>query len=246
MSQSQVADVIDVHKTFEEVILRRMDELKTQFESGGPAKETAAKVAEEFRTFRKLVYKILGLLRTQVIECTKFMDDTETRKRRKALIFQGIPESEGEECSKVIAGILRSKLSLDIPESSIAGCSRLGVASKDRHRPVLVRFANIHCKTSVWRAKTRLKGSSISIREFLTRARQDVFAKARQHFGMRACWTQNGIIHVKVGDGSRHRVTSMIELNNLLQKFPKPPNVSAPSIPRSNNSDKGTAANLKI
>ncbi|KAF9818359.1 hypothetical protein SFRURICE_017781 [Spodoptera frugiperda] len=82
-------------------------------------------------------------------------------------------------------------------------------------------FASTDDKMKVWKAKAGLKGSSVVIKEFLTRTRQSVFERARQHFSMRACWTNNGVIHIRAPDGSRHKVTSMDGLDPLLSKYPR-------------------------
>ncbi|KAF9417433.1 hypothetical protein HW555_005436 [Spodoptera exigua] len=126
-----------------------------------------------------------------------------------------------------------------VEPGSIATCHRIGAMSKDHHRPILIKFTTIETKATVWRAKTRLRGTSISAKEFLTRTRQAVFARARQHFGMRICWTQDGVIHVKVPDGTRHKVTTDAELDVLLKKYPKSSGVS------SMESDVGAARQLK-
>lgn len=42
--------------------------LEAQIQSAGHAKDTVAKVTEEFRTYRELVFFTLGLLQQQVSE----------------------------------------------------------------------------------------------------------------------------------------------------------------------------------
>ncbi|KAF9424118.1 hypothetical protein HW555_000827 [Spodoptera exigua] len=220
---SEYSDLVKIHESVQESVTRRMNEMEAQIQSAGQAKDTVAKVAEEFRSFRELIFKILGLLRSQINECSRRIDDMETRHRRKALVFQGLVETEKEDCRKLICNVINSKMSLDISESEITVCHRLGVGHKDHHRPILVRFSSLELKASVWRAKAGLRGSTYSVKEFLTKTRQTLFTKARQHFGMRSCWTQDGIIYVKAGDGSRHRVTSIEALDLLLLKFPRAP-----------------------
>ncbi|KAF9416482.1 hypothetical protein HW555_006149 [Spodoptera exigua] len=198
-----------------------MNALEAQIQTAGPAKDTVAKVAEEFRAFRDLVIGMLGLLRRQISECSRQLDNIETRSRRKALIIQGIAEAAGEDCTDVTLGVINTKLGLNYTKSLIKVCHRLGQANTNHHRPILVRFASIDARMSVWRAKTGFRGSKVAVREFLTKTRQSVFVTARQHFGMQSCWTQEGAIFIKASDGSRHRVTSLDELNPLLSKYPK-------------------------
>lgn len=219
---SQLDEIASAQRSLEDIFTRKMGELEAQIQCGGPAKDTVARVAEEFRTFRELVFSMLSLLRRQISECAKQTDGLETKHRRKALIFQGVAEVHGEVSSTVILDVINRKLALkSISASSIKVCHRLGVANKDHHRPILVKFSTYEDKSAVWKAKTGLKGSSISIKEFLTRTRQTIFGKARLHFGMRACWTQDGVIVLKAPDGSKHKITSFDELSPLLVKYPK-------------------------
>ncbi|KAF9804319.1 hypothetical protein SFRURICE_011934 [Spodoptera frugiperda] len=160
----------------------------------GTSKDTIARVAEDFRTFRELVFEMLKMLRLQVSEHSRELDEINTRSRRKALIIQGVPEVAGEDCAAVTLGVCNSKLGLNLTASSIKVSHRLGQPNADHHRPVLVRFASTADKMTVWKAKAGLRGSNIVIKEFLTRTRQSVFERARQHFGMRACWTNNSVI----------------------------------------------------
>lgn len=219
---SQLEEIASAQKSLEDSFVKKMGELEAQIQCAGPAKDTVARVAEEFRTFRELIFSMLSLLRRQINECVRQTDSLETRHRRKTLIFHGIAEVDGEVSSAVILDVISKKLALKtLTASSFKVCHRLGVANKNHHRPILVKFSSYDDKSAVWKAKTSFKGSSISIKEFLTRTRQAIFGKARLHFGMRSCWTQDGVIHIKTADGSKHKITSPDELSPLLAKYPK-------------------------
>lgn len=222
---SQLSDIVSAQKSLEECFTLKMQNLEAQIQGAGAGKETVAKVAEEFRTFRELMYSMLGLLRRQINECASQVDAIETKHRRKALIFLGVAESsEKEDCRDLILGILQTKLGLkDTTKASIAVCHRLGVPNggqRDQQRPVLVRFSQYDVRAAVWRAKTGLKGTSISVKEFLTRPRQNVFNKARLHFGVRSCWTQDGVILIKTSDGKRHRIVTSEDLESIVAGYP--------------------------
>lgn len=221
---SQLDDIQSAQKNLEECFIKKMGELEAQIQCAGPAKDTVAKIAEEFRSFRELMFGMLGLLRKQITECSRVVDALDTRTRRKALIFTGFAEADKEDCKALVLDILHKKLDLrDFTASSIKVCHRLGASSKEptRSRPILVRFATVDHKSAVWKVKSTLKGSTITVKEFLTKTRQTVFGRARLHFGLSACWTQDGIIVVRSPDGIRHKIVSMVELNPLLVKYPK-------------------------
>ncbi|KAF9799707.1 hypothetical protein SFRURICE_018319 [Spodoptera frugiperda] len=213
--------IVSILDSWEERIGRKFQEVQVQIQTAGTSKDTIARVAEDFRTFRELVFEMLKMLRLQVSEHSRELDEINTRSRRKALIIQGVPEVASEDCAAVTLSVCNSKLGLNLTASSIKVSHRLGQPNADHHRPVLVKFASTADKMTVWKAKAGLRGSNIVIKEFLTRTRQSVFERARQHFGMRACWTNNSVIHIRAPDGSRHKVTSMDGLDPLLSKYPR-------------------------
>lgn len=216
---SQLSQIQAAQENLEDCFAKRMAELEAHLQlTGSSSKDTLAKIADEFRTFRELILGILGVLRKQINECSRLVDLAETRHRRKALLFLGIAESDGEDCAAEVLKIIQKMNLQDV--SGFSSCHRIGNMSKDNHRPILVRFSSLDMRSAVWRAKSRLKGSSVSLKEFLTRSRQTVFGRARQHFGMKACWTQDGVILVKTID-TRHKLTSLDELNCLMSKYPK-------------------------
>lgn len=218
---SQLIDIKKAQDSLEECFSKRMAELEAQLQTGGPdRKDTVAKVAEEFRAFREIIFAMLNVLRKQINECSQYLDLIETRHRRKYLIFLGISEAEKDSRAAILPII--QKLGITETSSTVmSACYRIGTISKEHHRPILVKFHSIDTKSAVWRAKTRLKGSSVSMREFLTRSRQLVFVKAREHFGMRLCWTQEGVIVVKAADNKLHKISTMDQLQSLIKQHPK-------------------------
>lgn len=227
---SQLADIQAAQSSLEVTFSKRMAQLETQLHSGGTSKDTVARISEEFRAFRELMFNMLGLLRRQISECAKMVDIMETRHRCKALVILGVPEEAKEDCSKTLLGIFDQKMCLKgVSTSSIKTCHRIGTPSNERCRPVLVRFNSAEVRATVWKAKTTLRGSGFTVREFLTKPRQIAFSMARQHFGMAACWTQDGTIIVKSADNSRHKIRSQDELEPLIAKYPKTTSPPKPS-----------------
>ncbi|KAG6439361.1 hypothetical protein O3G_MSEX000709 [Manduca sexta] len=219
---AQLASIESTQNKLEECFTRRMAELEAKLQASGPGKDTVARVAEEFRTFRELMFEMLRLLRRQIAECCQVVDGIEARHRRKALLFLGVPESGGENCTSVILDTVSNTLGVkDISAAHLSSCHRIGTSNPDHHRPVLVWFSHVDYRSAVWRAKSKFKGSSISVREFLTKPRQAVFSKARLHFGMRSVWTQDGMVILKTPDGARNKISSTDELSPFITKYPK-------------------------
>lgn len=80
----------------------------------------------------------------------------------------------------------------------------------------------------MWFAKTKLKGSGITLSEFLTRPRHQLFMSARDKFGVNNCWTKQGLVYVMGADGSRHRVSTLGDLNRIQQIKEKAQSTPAP------------------
>ncbi|KAJ2937411.1 hypothetical protein O0L34_g19099 [Tuta absoluta] len=144
----------------------------------------------------------------------------ETRKRRKVLIFNGIPETVDEKCHDKIRDVLKKIIKPEDVPDSFKACHRIGQRADGSVRPFLVRFHNLAVKSKVWKEKSKLKGTKIAVKEFLTKSRQSVFLKARQHFGMSSTWTQEGVINIKTADGKRHKLSTAEEFAALEKKYP--------------------------
>lgn len=95
---SEIAEVRSTQKSLEEkftplqeLVVNQLEAVNAQIEAAGSGKDTLAKLADEFRTFRVLMYSVLGTMRRQLTECSQQIDDLATRSRRKALIIHGVP-----------------------------------------------------------------------------------------------------------------------------------------------------------
>lgn len=220
-----------------EQLVKSMDELSSMFNTrmaefeknlqqpGSVAPNPTVKaLAAEFYTFKTFVWKSLGLLKSQVELVANGLDRLETQSRRKILLFHGIKEDKDEDALKKIMKILTSQMKLsDLKPDTIESCHRLGV-KKESARPILVRFTNMQARSIAWKAKTMLKGTKTTVTEFLTKTRQDIFVAARSHFGMKKCWSADGIIVILLPDKSRVKVTSLSELKNLMTQHSKTDN----------------------
>lgn len=108
----------------------------------------------------------------------------------------------------------------DFSRGSIKVCHRLGSTTQGKQRAILMRFYDRECRAEVWKKKTSLKGSGITISEFLTKERRGVFSAARNHFGVSRCWTQEGSIIIALPDGSRQKNVTVEILKRLTKQYP--------------------------
>lgn len=195
--------------------------LKAVCSTSTTSNPTVVQLTEEFQAFKKLVSNMFALLRQQVNDCTRIVDCMDMRQRQKVLLLRGIPEDQEVNIQAKVVEIIHNKLGLpNVSESSLKRCHRLGSPSNDRARAILLHFHDYKTKSEVWRAKSKLKATSLTLTEFLTRIRHSVHIRARKHFGMKNVWTLDGVIHVKVPGGGHERIVSVEELDALVKRFP--------------------------
>uniref|UniRef100_A0A2A4ITX7 Uncharacterized protein n=1 Tax=Heliothis virescens TaxID=7102 RepID=A0A2A4ITX7_HELVI len=144
----------------------------------------------------------------------------EMRGRRGILLLHGVSEVKDEDTAKVTAGIVKDRFKIQgFTVNDIKRCHRMGrSASTSKPRPILFKLRDVAVRDNIWFDKTKLKGTGITISEFLTKSRHDVFMAARKRFGVTKCWTRDGCVYVLAPDGTRHRVTTSAELSSLLPR----------------------------
>lgn len=166
-------------------------------------------LSREFSEFKLLVWQTLSKIKTQMELLSLGFDRHETIMRRKVLLFHGVPEKPNEKLPESIFKVITDKLNLpEVPMDGLHVCHRLG-SNHGKTRPVLVRFFDTEHRKLVWENKTLLKGTGVTITEFLTQSRHRVFTMARKHFGVKHSWTTDGKIVVLLPDKTRRKMETM-------------------------------------
>lgn len=201
--------------------MRHMETDLKKFTTGEqPSHKDLESLSREFIDFKKLIWKTMAMMKSQMELLVQGLDRQETASRRKVLLFHGIAESADTTVEKTILHLLTSQFKMsNISPDQLTACHRLGT-NTSKPRPVIVRFAHYSLRNSVWNAKSSLKNTGITASEFLTKPRHDVFIAARKHFGMRQCWTTDGKIIILLPDNKRRRIETLSELKPLLTAFP--------------------------
>ena len=83
----------------------------------------------------------------------------------------------------IVINELKSEMDLDISPGDIDRTHRIGVPSKGRNRPIIIKFVRYLDSRRVFTNKKRLNGKNISITESLTKIRMSAFKEARNKFG---------------------------------------------------------------
>lgn len=198
---------------------QRMDTIEEQLPKTVPG--SPGSIAAELASFKVFALASMRALQCQIAVLAQQVDQVEMQGRRKILMLHGLPEVQGEVTSEVVVKAVVEQLKLTgFSVSNISRCHRMGrAAGKDRPRPVLFKLRDVALRDKIWTSKTSLKGSGITLSEFLTKTRHDVFLAARQEFGIAKCWTGQGNVFVLGPDGARHRVNCLSDLAGIkLQK----------------------------
>lgn len=212
--QESINGLMEMYKT-------QMAQFEGELQQLTSSSPDVTNLASQFTTFKVFILQSLNNLQKQVEMLAQNVDNLEMLSRRKILLLHGLAESKDEDTAKVVAKVIVTKLKLqNFNVECIRRCHRMGHADTKKQRPILVKFNDLTIKNEVWFAKSNLKGSGITLSEFLTKSRHDVFIAARRKFGISKTWTRDGSVFVVNPDGSRHRVNSLYELNNIPQSQP--------------------------
>ncbi|XP_052755678.1 uncharacterized protein LOC128201783 [Galleria mellonella] len=179
---------------------------------------TISSLAADFTAFRSFAAEVMNNLQHQVQILARQMEQLEMRSRRKILLFHGVQERGSDDSASEVVRIVTEHFKLpDFSANDISRSHRLGRSSADKPKPILVKFRSAATRNKIWFAKTALKDSGVTMSEFLTKSRHDAFMAARQQFGVKRCWTRDGYVIVITSDGLKHRVSTVDEVQKLIQ-----------------------------
>ncbi|CAG4914937.1 unnamed protein product [Colias eurytheme] len=202
-----------------ETFNKRMMEFQNDLQKTSTTSSLASppsRLASDFTAFRAFVVTSLQCLQAQVDALTQLHDSLEMKYRRKILLVHGIPEGKDENPTSVAIDAISKRLNTSqLSGNDISRCHRMGSIKEGKPRPVLIKFRELHMKQQIWSSKTKFKGSGITLSEFLTKGRHEIFMAARNQFGVSKCWTRDGRIFVMAADGVRHRVDTIGDLKNV-------------------------------
>lgn len=207
---------------------KRMDSFDETLRKKTTSPASVEGLAEEFAAFKTFIVGSLRSLQLQVACIARETDQLEMRSRRKILLLHGIPEQPKDDtAAAVVRTVVDTLRQTSFTTRDISRCHRMGRQSDGKPRPILFKLCDVAVRGKIWSAKSALKGSGITLSEFLTKARHDVFMAARQRFGMSKCWTMEGSVYVIGADGSRRRVRCMEDLSAIAEHkevdLPSPP-----------------------
>ena len=193
------------------------------------------------------------------------LDLIDQNYRAMNLCIHGLPETDNEITSEVVKQFCNDKLNIDLGPTGLARARRIGRKKpmsnrntlptegnspmeesisiekgkklRQKHRVVLVTFAQYDIRAMVFAAKRNLKGSGYLLTEDLTPSRKELYMVALGHYGVRQVWSQDGMIKI-FQNGTIKTVTSRKQLERLLcqnsckkeedEEFTTPPSMQSP------------------
>ena len=111
----------------------------------------------------------------------------------KAILFNCLKDL-GVKVNEVVINKIKSEMDLDISPGDIDRTHRIGVPTKGKNTPIIVKLFRYIDRRYVFTNKKRLKGKNMSITESLTKIRMSALKEARNKFGFSSVWTANGKI----------------------------------------------------
>ena len=92
-------------------------------------------------------------------------------------------------------------MDLDIPPGDIDRTHRIGVLSKGKNKPIIVKFVRYMDRRRVFSNKKTLKRKNMSITESLTKVRISALKEPRNKFRYSSVWTADRkIMYKEEGD----------------------------------------------
>lgn len=231
MDSKILHSVEHMEKLFNSRMCEYEDKLQRVTAGTPPIHSDISSLSLDFSEFKTFVCQTFLHFKTQIESISSCLDRHETAMRRKVLLFHGIPEKRNENLNDSILHIISKQLKIvDVKLDHLEVCHRLG-GTQGKTRPVLVRFSGMEYRRLVWDGKTSLKGSGITISEFLTKTRHQVFIAARKHFSINNCWSAEGKVIVLTPDKTRRTISTMGELETLIALFPASACAATPENP---------------
>lgn len=203
-----------------DMFLKRMTDFEAELKKIPDTSSSSSNLAAEFAAFRTFITQALTSLQQQVEIIARNIDSMETRGRRGILLLHGVAEVHNEDTAQVVANIIKEHLKMGaISSADIKRCHRMGRSgASHKTRPILCKFRDLAVRNKVWFDKTKLKGSGVTVSEFLTKARHDLFMAARDKLGVPNCWTRDGTVYCLGRNGSRQRILTLSDLNRIDRK----------------------------
>ena len=118
-------------------------------------------------------------------------------------------EKNNEDTDQEIINIVKNDLGEEITIHNIGRTHRLGKRKPDNNvpQPIIFKFTRYKVRERIFKTKKKLKRKTVSITESLTKRRVVELKKAREMYGFKNIWSQDGkILFLDVNDRNKVKV----------------------------------------
>ena len=124
------------------------------------------------------------------------------------LLIHGVKENEKEDTDEVVITFFEKEMKEKLSANDTDRSHRLGKKQTGRRpRPIIIKFARYNVRNIIFRKKKILKGKAVSITENLTKKRITEMKVARETYGFKKVWSQDGkILHTDANDRNKIKV----------------------------------------
>lgn len=155
------------------------------------------------------------------------VDELEQYGRRNALRIwsNSMPERPDEDTDQLVLAYAK-QVGVDLPAEAIGRSHRVGRPAKGKPRPIIVKLTSYNMRRRLYNARKGCDDYFVS--EDLTRLRSNILYKARlerKHGRFKHCWSTDGRINIRLADDTRHSITTLAELDDLIDDTPMPDTV---------------------
>lgn len=163
-------------------------------------------------------------LKASVEQLKNATDELEQYGRRNALRVwsKDMSERPGEDTDQLILDYAE-KVGVHIPRESIGRSHRVGRPSPGKTRPIIVKFTTYNMRRKLFDARKNSQSHFVS--EDLTQIRSSILYKARleRNYGrFKHCWSTDGRINIRLPNDSKHVITTLAQLDRLIDETPLP------------------------
>ena len=150
------------------------------------------------------------------------LNQLEQYTRRNSLRIHGLPESAQESTDALVCKLAEEKLGIKVTPDEIDRSHRVSSPSSNtqqKPRQIIVKFCSYRTRSSLMKARSKLKGTNIYLNEDLTKENQALYYAARHNSKVKQSWTIDGRIFVEIinsaGGVTKKLITCVQDLESL-------------------------------
>lgn len=189
--------ISQIAKKVTEAIIQTMENKLLNIETSvAELKEDYGKMNTKIEDKTKYLQNKINILSGERDEMESKIDQMDQATRSSNLRVFSMKETSKEDTRKVLIETLNKNMSLNLIESDILLCYRIGKSEQKKSRGVFLKLKDLETKKMIYSKKKLLKGTGIVIREDLTSLRVNLLNEAIRIQGLKNVWTEHGKIYV--------------------------------------------------